>query len=401
MVSNLSARAIVEAIAAAAGSWSDRNDDRRRAACRQVAERTGYAAAAVETAFDRLFSPLHAEAIEAAIASELGSLDVLDAFVERGSGRVRALPIGRVCVVSSRTTIGVALMPAIFAMCAGCDVLVKDREDRLVALFFQTLCEVQPELTRRIAAAAWRGSDDAVDLSHFDAVVAFGSTDTLTTIARSLPLRTRFIPYGSAMSAGYVGAADLGTEAHAGTLARSASRDALLYDGEGCMSLHVLFVESGGRISPDAFAELLRDAFAKTARRYPASLQPAVSARTALRRDDVMLGAVCGHFFSDEHASYLLFAAENRDSPPLLAPRAMTLVPVQKPHDAAEYLHRHGLAPEVLAVSGAGRDYTEFAVSCGAARVTSFGAMQAPPVGSPHGGRPRIAEFVRWIADET
>jgi hypothetical protein len=33
-------------------------------------------------------------------------------------------------------------------------------------------------------------------------------------------------------------------------------------------------------------------------------------------------------------------------------------------------------------------------------RIAPFGTLQHPPLASPHGGRPRIAEFVRWVSDE-
>ena len=402
MVSKLGARDIVAAVAAAARRWSDRSYLPRHNACRDVAERTGYAEAVVETAFDRLFTPLDASTIEATIAAELGSVAIFDEFVAReGVGRVRALPLGRVCVISSRTTIGVAIIPAIFALCAGCNVLVKDREDRLVAAFFATLCEVLPELRDRAAATSWNGERDTLDLGAFDSVVAFGNDETLATIARSLPLRTRFVPHGSAASAGYVASAALDDESAARAVAEGAACDALLYDGEGCMSLHVLFVEPGGRISPAQFAEVLRDALVQTARRYSTPASPAVRARTALRRDEAMLHAPERRIFADEHASYLLVTGWSDDSPPLFAPRAMNLVTVDDPQCAAAYLQRHDITLEALAVSGLGRDYADLGAACGAARITRFGAMQAPPPGSPHGGRPQIAEFVRWIADET
>jgi hypothetical protein len=37
----------------------------------------------------------------------------------------------------------------------------------------------------------------------------------------------------------------------------------------------------------------------------------------------------------------------------------------------------------------------------GASRIARFGSLQIPQLGGFHGGRPRIADFVRWIVDET
>ena len=112
--------------------------------------RTGYASAAVDYAFDRLFGSLTREAIEAVIAGELGTVDALDGFVASpGRPPSGALPIGRVCIISSRTTIGVAIVPAVFALCAKCSVLVKDREDFLASAFFATVARTSRNASRR------------------------------------------------------------------------------------------------------------------------------------------------------------------------------------------------------------------------------------------------------------
>jgi hypothetical protein len=89
------------------------------------------------------------------------------------------------------------------------------------------------------------------------------------------------------------------------------------------------------------------------------------------------------------------------DEPPLFLPRALGIRSIERPIEAAQYLERHGIELEALAVAGLRDDVVEIATRTKAARIVPFGAMQAPPLGAFHGGRPRIAEFVRWIVDET
>jgi hypothetical protein len=402
MVKKPATRTVVNAVAAAAVAWSDRSYAPRRLARDAASARTGYSHPVVDAAFDRLFVPLTAEAIEATIAEELGSVEVLDCFVERsGRRRVRALPIGNVCIVSSRTTIGVALVPAIFALCAGCSVLVKDREDHLIAAFLRTLLEVEPDLESRARATTWKGADDAVDLPSFDAVVAFGSDGTLSALAQRLPLTTRFIPHAAKTSVGYIGAESLVDGRMARTLARRAANDALLYDGEGCLSLRVLFAERGGRVALADLGRFLRDAFVDAARVFPSALSPADAARVAMMRDAALVRTSEATVFSDAHASYLVLADPPDDDPPSFLPRTLRLLSVSGTAEAAAYLQRHGIAIEALAVSGNRDDYADLAATLGAARIAPFGSLQSPPTSNAHGGRPRIAEFVRWLADET
>ena len=256
-------RSIVGAIADAAARWSEPAFPPRLHARDGVSARTGYAPAAVDYAFDRLFGSLTGGAIEAVITGELGSLDVLDGFVAgRGRPPHRALPLGRVCVISSRTTVGVAIVPAIFALCAKCSVLVKDREDSLASAFLATVVEHLEALRGAVEARVWDGTGHARALSGFDVVVAFGSDATLGEIGARLEPEVRFIAYGSKASAGYVTRHALREESTAQAAALGAALDLILYEGEGCLSLHVLFIEREGAVTPQRFGKLLGEAIA-------------------------------------------------------------------------------------------------------------------------------------------
>ncbi len=393
------ARSIVAAIGDAARRWSDRDFAPRLHAREAAAARTGYSLPVVDHAFDTLFGSLRADAIESVIDDEIGGLAALDGFVARtGRSPARALPVGRVCVVSSRTTIGVAIVPAAFALCAGCDVTVKDREDRLAAAFFETVAAAAPHAA--VKAQAWDGRREAGKLAGFDAVVAFGDDATLAAIARDLPHPTRLIAYGSKASAGYVEREALDGEAAAAQLADRAASDAVLYDGEGCLSLHALFVERGGAVGPQAFGKLLLEAMRDAAVRLGVAPHDArAAAKVALARDVAAFRARDDALASDGNVLVVVDAPP--DEPPPFLPRVVALRSVDSPADAAAYLTGHGIALEALAVGGSRSDIVAAAVATGAARITRFGSLQRPPLGTFHGGRPRIAEFVRWLADET
>jgi hypothetical protein len=392
-------RAVIGAIDAAAARWSDADFAPRRRAVERVAARTGYSVPVVEYAIDRVFAPMRREAIEAVIIGELGCLDVLDRFVERpGRGRVAALPLGRICVISSRTTIGVAIVPAIFALCAKCDVVVKDREDHFVGTFFETLAEELPDLGDAAAAHAWTGDGDAPARGEFDAIVAFGSDATLAAIAAaSYPARV--VGFGTKASAGYVAREALRDEDAARAIARGAARDLVLYESEGCLSLHALFVEDGA-VCAERFAEILAEAIDAGAAEFPpATAHAAALTRLASARDLAAFRGVRSH--STSRAEHLVVLDPPREATPLFLPRAIAVHRVERPSDAAEYLERHGITLEALAVAASRADLRELAVRIGAARIVPFGTLQQPPLGAFHGGRPRIAEFVRWIGDET
>jgi acyl-CoA reductase LuxC len=357
-----------------------------------------------EYAIDRLFEALDAGDLQAAIERELGSLGVLDGFESRpGVPRERALPAGRVCVISSRTTIGVALFPAVFALLAKCDVVVKDREDTLIGAFFSTLAEELDEFRFAAVAEQWEGKARERRLAEFDVVVAFGDDATIASIASTLTPRTRLIPFGTRASIGYVAREALATPKDAEEIARGAARDLVLYDTEGCLSLHALFVEAGGEIAPEAFAERLARAVERANVEFPVSERsPQTVASLAAARDLAAFREAEGRggAHSDAAATFLIDATATHGEPPSFLPRALGVRTVSRPADAVTYCKQHRLPVEAVAVAGDRDDLTAMAVATGAARIARFGELQSPLSSGRHGGRPRIAEFVRWITDE-
>ena len=395
-------RKIVRALADAAERWSDADFPPRVRATELVMERTGYSAPVVEYALDRLFFSITEPALVDAVTGELGALDVLDGFHSRpGRPDTYAAPVGSVCIISSRTTIGVAIVPAVFALCAKCDVVVKDREDALAAAFFASLADELEELRTAASAETWSPGDErAPDLASFDAVVAFGSDAALDAIVNDLPHQVRFIGYGSRASAGYVTRESLQDAAALSTLADGAARDLVLYESEGCLSLHVLFVERGGAIAPEAFAATLAAAVERANIEFPAGRQDAGTlARAAQQRNLAAFRSATGNgaVFSDAAGAYTLIVDPPRAEPPAFLPRTLGIVPVDDPGEALEYLQEHRLPLEGFALSSDRGDALRMAQDAGAVRLARFGELQHPPLAGKHGGRPRIAEFVKWI----
>ena len=400
----LSASAIVRAIADAADRWSDADFPPRVGATQAIQKRTGYTAPVVEYALDRLFFSLTREALEAAITDELGSLDALDGFVAR-AGRPDGFARGveRVIIVSSDTTIGVALVPAMFALCAKSSLLTKDRSDALVSAFIETLIEERPEIAEAVLTQTWRGGDDpreAALLKAAEVVVAFGGPAALIAIRALLNADASFVPFGHRVSLGYFDAAAWAAldPAERRALAEGIARDALLYDGEGCFSLHALFVE--GLESDPALGAELGKAFERVAIEFPpgtldAARAAAVAAQQALSAFRVAQASAAAP------PSPMLDFAPPLDRPPALLPRLLPVYDVSDADDVAEFVARHRLPVQALGVVDPATDEARsLAETIGAVRIARFGTLQSPPLAGRHGGRPRISDFVRWIDAE-
>lgn len=403
--SDLPAARILAAIGAAAALWCDPLFAPRAALVPRICERTGYSAPAVQHALDRLFESLTVDALQTTIAGELGSLAALDGFVRRpGRPDGWARGVERAVVIASDTTIGVALPAALFALSAKAHVVVKDRADGLVAAFAATLAAQEPALEGALLANAWNGHDDPAGRAHLaaaDVVVAYGGDDALRAIRERLGPQARFVPFGHRTSIGFVPASALAGVEIAREHARAAALDALLYDGEGCLSLHALFVARGGGVSPHEFAALVAASADDLARRFPppAEPEPLVSARYRLRlafREANGTGCVL-------RAGGAVIAFDPpRDEPPPLHARTLGIYPVDSPDDVAAYVRAQRLPLEALAAPRGSEpdEIVTLAKATGVARIAELGRLQAPPLGGEHGGGGRILPFVRWMYRE-
>jgi hypothetical protein len=402
-MAELRAARIVDALADAAQRWTNADFPPRVRATRSIAERTGYTEPVVDYALDRLFGGIERRALRDTIAGELGSLDALDGFVARtGRPAVHFRGLERVAIVASDTTIGVAIPALVFALSAKASVLVKDRDDGLTAAFVHTLSEERPELGARVRSEAWDGTDGAASrerLRDADVIVAYGRNRTLAEIRAVLKPEARFLPFGHRTSLGYVTREALAGEREARAAARGAARDALLYDGDGCLSLHALFVENGGVVSPGAFARTLATACDEAAVEFPAGYAgfdapTAAYARAARFRAAQGSGAV----YAGTSGPHLIVSDPARDEAPPLYRRSVALYPVGSPSEALAFVRRHALALEAIGVGGAERDdVLAFVAASGASRIAPLGSLQDPPLGGEHGGAGRILPFVRAI----
>ena len=415
----------IDAIADAAARWRDADFPPRVRATRAIVDRTAYTEPVVDYALDRLFAAIDRASLEAVVVSEVGSIEALDGFARRdGRPDVFFRAAGRVVVIASDTTIGVAIAPLVFALVAGCEVAVKDRSDLLVRAFAETIVEEEPTLATRVEVDVWdsagaRPDDDRI--ARADVVVAFARDATLARIRASLAPGARFVPFGHRTSVAYVGREALADATLCDVAARDAARDAILYDGDGCLSTHLVFVERGGAIAPERFAAAFARACDTFVVEFPPGDRPRSSEDHAYRKrarfratqrpviaseasadahggaPDASAGA---HVIASETSSdaYVIAYDEPVDEPPPFFPRAVAIRSVAVPDDALAYLRRHALPLEGFARRPVDRpDLEAVALASGATYLAHLGGLQDPPLGGEHGGEGRILPFVRAI----
>ncbi len=116
-----------------------------------------------------------------------------------------------------------------------------------------------------------------------DCVTATGSDETLAAIRARLPVQTRFLGYGHRVSFGFV-AKEVLSGSHARQIAARAADDVVAWNQLGCLSPHVIYVQTGGEVSPEKFAEMLADELERREQTEPRGELPAEHAAAIASR---------------------------------------------------------------------------------------------------------------------
>ena len=368
------------------------DSEQRRRLERELPETTGLAAETVREGLALALSEFSARALDALVAHELGGGDV-----ERLTSGfdVTTVVLG-----------GGVPTPMLLALATplllGSPVLARSsaHDPSTARIFASALGAEAPELAGCLALVSFPSDDEAAlrELLAAPCVVAYGSDQTMATLAARLAPAQHFVRHGQRLSVAVLGAAAQGgaalTEA-----AAALARDVALWDQLGCLSPVALYVLGAERVSGALLAEL-EAAFEAAARRWPRGRVPAEAhASAAAARDTAELRAAAGADVRVRAARDFTLVAEPdavfRGSPLY---RFVRIHPV--PNTETLLAALAPLAPHLAAVGVGGlgeeREALEAGLArLGAGRVCPLGRLQAPPLGWSHEGRGVLLPLLR------
>jgi acyl-CoA reductase-like NAD-dependent aldehyde dehydrogenase len=370
---------------AVADLWSDPERDPAAAARRIVADGTGYSEPVVRRGLDAIVAALRDDAVGALLDRELGTRP----------------PFGprRITHVMSGNLPGLSFAPVTLSLALGSAVLVKSAEGDPYspAAFAASIAAIDADLGHCIVVHDWRGGDTALEAVAFaaDVVVAFGSDATIASIAGRV--RGRFFGHGHKISFALVGREALVAPEE---VARRLAFDVALWDQQGCLSPQLCFVEGGGAIDVDGFADALAVALAQVAtelppRRLGFDEQAAIGAfrqeaewNPGSPADRLLAAHDTAWTVSVEHRATFRPTCLNRCIRVIAIDDAAALPSLLEPHRS--HLECAGLA------TGSGRhDALEAMLhASGVHRVCAVGSMQLPDLSWRQGGGPRVRDWL-------
>ncbi|HXT38901.1 MAG TPA: acyl-CoA reductase [Candidatus Angelobacter sp.] len=404
---------LIAVLAGLAESWLDAENPFRRRALESGTNATGFSAATLASGLDALFRQLTADNLSALLQQELGHVHRLDRFVATaGEHKTQRTALATGPRLLVHVTSGNLPAPALMSIVSG--LLVRSAQfvkcasgaALLPRLFAHSLYETEPKLGACIEIAEWKGGRldlETALLAEADCVTATGSDETLAEIRRQVPPHVRFLGYGHRVSFGFV-AQEVLTGRGAKTIAAAAAADVAAWDQLGCLSPHLFYIEPGGAVSPELFAEMLAVELAKRETNQPrGEITPVESAAIAARRALYEVRAAASEdtrqWQSQESTAWtVIHEADPRFQMSCLN-RFVYIKPAANLSEAlrAAELVRGKVSTVGLAATEpkAGQLATELA-RWGVTRICPVGQMQNPPLTWRHDGRPGLGDLVTW-----
>ncbi len=408
-----STASMIELLERVAHHWLSPDFHLRKRALEEGPAKTGFSSRTIEHGLDTFFAGVTSKSLRALLEQDLGSIDRLDKLTaigpEDAQNRISVAVAPSLLVHIAAGTLpnptwmsmllGVLLRSAQFVKCA-------TGGSFFPLLFAHSLYEEDRKLGACLELAEWRGGNHVLErvlFEHADCLTATGSDESLARIRLRVPPRVRFVGYGHRVSFGYVSnqlqAAAQWSEAVAG-----AAADIAAWDQLGCLSPHVVYVQTGGLMAPDQFAGALAEQMEKVEQSQPRGQLPMQDAATiASRRSIYALRAANSEetrLWASRDSTAWTVVYEN--DPKFQGSCLNRFVYVKSVSNLTQALHSADNVRGKVSAAGLAAPepaFREIALELarwGVTRVCRLGAMQNPPLTWRHDGRHALEELVAW-----
>jgi hypothetical protein len=276
-----------------ADNWLNEAYPLRQLALEQGPGATGFSRGTLTTGLDGFFKQLTVENLNALIAQDLGHLKRLDELTatsaeERASQSAFAFGPEFLVHIAAGNIPNPTLMSVVLGLLVRSAQFVKCASGTAVLprLFAHSIYDTDRKLGACLEVAEWRGGTESLEQTLFgeaDCVTVTGSDETLNAIRAKLPAKARLLGYGHRVSFGFVSSGAL-SGFNAKKLVQRAATDVVAWDQLGCLSPHVIYVEHGGGVSAELFAEMLAEELARREATEPRGTLPTETAATIASR---------------------------------------------------------------------------------------------------------------------
>ena len=399
-LSRMPALHIANVLAEAVAKWQDHSYRLRRYAEALLPEITGYSPAMIRHGLPYLLSTFTSDGLLDLIRTEVGDPSALDERAIAGPELTLHILAGNIPAVPVETMVRALLVKS------ACLVKPSSRDPLFPALFARSIAEVDPQLAEAVAVLWWKGGKRAIEAAAFaraDAVIAYGGAEAIAAARQQAPPGAIFIEHGPKVSFAAIAREAL-THDTLPHIARAAAWDVSLFDQQGCVSPHAVYVERGGSLSPIAFATRLAEELAAIDRTLPRgrlSMDEAAqvqSARAAAEMQEAA-GRRVTLFRSQQTTAWtVIFDAESLELSLSCLNRVVRVIPVDDLTDVPGFVRPLGPYLQSVGVAVPERRLPAFAKALeavGVTRICELGEMQRPAPSWRHDGKANLLGLLR------
>jgi hypothetical protein len=375
-----------------------------------IPETTGYSPEMTRHVLERMSRDWTEGALARLLVAEFGDPATLDTFTPQPYTTRPGLALGPPVTghIFSGNVPGVAVTSLVRALLVKSPCIGKtaSAEPVLPVLFARALAEVDETLASALVITHWpRGTSelDRALVQHCATVVVYGGADTIDSVRRHALPHTRLVVHGPKISLGIVGPEALGQRS-----ATAVARAVAVFDQQGCVSPHVIYV-AAPETRVREFARDLAEALRVLAQELPRGrLSTAEAVAIQQARTSAEFRAIAGAAVV-LHAGDALSYTVIYEQEPAFRASCLNRVVYVKPLTQIELLGallepvRELLQSAALA-GFAAAEHDELArrlADAGVSRVTGFAELPWPPPEWRHDGGPGpLRELVKWVEIE-
>lgn len=403
-----STSSVIQLLDSLGREWLQSDSSFRAHVLEQGPARTGFTQRTLVNGLDSFFKQLTVENLEALVNQELGNINRLDGFhnaaFARGPQLLMHIGAGSIPnPVLLDIVLGLLARSAQFVKCPSGQSFVP-------RLFAHSIYEADAKLGACIEIAEWKGGTDILDSAVFaeaDCVSVTGSDETLSAVRSKLSVQTRFLGYGTRVSFGYITREALARDPK--TLAKLAAQDVAAWDQQGCLSPHLIYVESSGKVAPELFAQRLSEELDALEEHQPrAQLTTTEAAAISTRRSFYEVRAAHSpetQMWASANSTAWTVVFENDPQFQISClNRFIYVKPVSNMTHAlqAAEMIRDKVSTVGLACTAAqSNDIAVQLARWGVTRICPLGEMQNPPLTWRHDGRSPLADLITWTTLES
>ena len=405
---------LIKILGQVAENWLEPDYSFRKKMLELGPAQTGFSRETLARGLDGFFKQLTRENFHALLVQEFGDAGRLDAMgatpAEQKQNRAAIINAPEFQVhITAGNLPNPALMSMVFGLLTRSAQFIKCASGAsfLPRLFAHSIYEADAKLGACLEVAEWRGGSLALENALFaeaDCVTATGSDETLAAVRMQLPVKIRFLGYGHRVSFAFVGSEELyGSSAK--KIAARAADDVVAWNQLGCLSPHVVYVQLGGEVYPEHFAQMLADELEKREASEPRGELPAEhAAAIASRRGIYEVRAAHSpettrHWCSQNSTAWtVVYEAEARFQMSCLNRFIYVkgVADLTAALQGADEIRRKVSTVGIAVPADKSQEIATQLARWGATRICPLGQMQNPPLTWRHDGRPALGDLVTW-----